>query len=262
MFAGRAPAAVPAEGPTPVPPPITVDVLSSHTGEAVDWGADRNRIVATGPGDNTDGNIREVFAFAGVPESVDHQTCAVWEDTAESSGSPRGNRQMGLALRVAPVRAGAGVKAITLTQNVYAGATWKFWVDVWWVEDPTDPEFHGVASFDLLRTVGTGATAVPPPWHVCARVRGDVFSFKLWTGSEPEPRWSDPARVFSTRLPPGWVYAGRPGGYLGHLGAGETAAFSDLRTRSRPSPTPPAAPGVGHRARPATPVLGRPGYVG
>lgn len=65
--------------------------------------------------------------------------------------------------------------------------------------------------------VGTGDPGVAPPWNVCAQVRGALFRFKLWTGTSPEPQWRDATRVYSTRLPNGWVYPGHAGGYIGHL---------------------------------------------
>jgi hypothetical protein len=141
-----------------------------------------------------------------------------------------------------------------------------FWVDVWNVTDPARPDFDGVKQFDLHSIVGSSDHAVPPPWHVCARVQGLTVRFKIWSADEVEPTWQDATRVFTTRLPAGWDYPGHAGGYVGHLRATQPASFSNLVTRPLPSlPTkstssPPS--GAPTLAPVATPVLGWPIYVG
>lgn len=254
-------------GERPIHDPVQVGILTSASGHHFDYSGTARRITARGPVGSDDGNLREVFWSPKTAPHRDQEACTVWDDTADSPGSPDGNRQMGLALRIAAATGdGHGIKAITLTQNIYGGATWKFWVDVWRVVDPAQPEFDGVKQFDLLPIVGNGDHAVPPPWHVCARVQGLTFRFKIWSADEVEPTWQDATRVFTTRLPAGWDYPGHAGGYVGHLRATQPASFSNLVTRPLPSlPTkstssPPS--GAPTLAPVATPVLGWPIYVG
>lgn len=246
--------------------PVEVGTLSSASGQGFGYSGTDRRLTAQAPPATTDGNLREVFWADNAPWSFDQETCATWNDTATSGGSVADNRQMGLALRISPATSDGrrGLRAITLTQNVYAGATWVFWVDVWKVVDPTEPKFHGVKQFDLRPVVGFAQATPPPPWHVCARVRGRTFTFKIWTGTNPEPTWHDTTHVFTTHLPAGWNYPGYAGGYIGHLRPGASASFSGLSTRSLPpvasrmpgsSRTPSVAPS-------ATPLLGWPAYIG
>jgi hypothetical protein len=247
------------------PPHVEVGTLTSASGQDFDYAGSTHHLSAGAPADNTDENIREVFWPSDSTPRVDEEVCAVWDDTADSAGAPDGNRQMGLALRIAPATSdGRGLKAITLTQNVFRGATWIFWVDVWNVKDPAHPDFVGVKSFDLLRVVGFGGRAIAPPWHVCAQAQGATFRFRVWTDGETDPGWQDAQRVFTTRLPAGWDYPGLAGGYVGHLWASQTASMTNLVTRalrstsgtsSTPSPS-------GREAPAAIPVLGWPKYVG
>ncbi len=247
--------------------PVVVGTLTSASGHHFDYTGTANRLTARGPADSVDGNIREVFWQSGSVRRSDQQVCTIWDDTSQSPGSPHGNRQMGLALRVAPATSdGRGLKAITLTQNVYGGATWMFWVDVWNVTDPARPDFDGVKQFDLHSIVGSSDHAVPPPWHVCARVQGLTFRFKIWSATEVEPTWHDATHVFTATLPNGWNYPGHAGGYVGHLHSSQTASFSDLATRPLPARSTPSEPSrsgsPGGTDPVARSVLGWPTYVG
>ena len=252
--------------------PVEAATLSSSEGERYTYSGDAAHLTARAPALVADRSIREVFWQPDVAPTEDEQVCTVWDDTASSAGSPKGNRQMGLALRIAPATSdGRGVRAITLTQNVFAGATWIFWVDAWNVVDPghgqSTPvrQFAAVHQFDLFPIVGIGATATAPPWHVCAQVQGLTFRFKLWTGTEREPAWDDKSRVFATALPAGWDYAGHAGGYIGHLWSSQTASFSNLTTKRIKSTD---ATGSGQQpswvdaAPPATAVPAQPTYTG
>lgn len=257
----------PAAGERPIRNSVKVGVLTPASGHHFDYSETARRITARGPAGSDDGNIREVFWQSGSVRRSDQQVCTIWDDTAQSPGSPHGNRQMGLAVRIAPATSdGRGLKAITLTQNVYGGATWMFWVDVWNVSDPARPDFDGVKQFDLHSIVGSGDHAVPPPWHVCARVQGLTFRFKIWSATEVEPTWHDATRVFTATLPNGWSYPGHAGGYVGHLHSSQSASFSDLATRPLPVRSTPAGPSRSGSAGGTVPVarsvLGWPAYVG
>lgn len=245
--------------------PVEVGSLASTGRQRLTYTGSTDHLTVSAPAGIVGGETREVFWTPGARALADQQVCAVWDDTASSLDPPARNRQPGLALRIAPATAdGRGVRAVTLTQNVYAGATWTFWVDVWSVTDPARPDFRGVEKFELDPIVGFGPTAVPPPWHVCARARGRTFTFKIWTGTNPEPAWDDPKQAFTTRLPAGWDYPGHAGGYIGHLRAGEQSSFSQLTTSALYSAAPqPASPRARRRIAPvATPMLGWPTYVG
>lgn len=257
----------PVAGERPNHDPVQVGILTSASGHHFEYSGTARRVTARGPAGSDDGNLREVFWRPKADPHRDQEVCTVWDDTADSSGSPDGNRQMGLALRIAPATGdGRGIKAITLTQNVYGGATWMFWVDVWNVTDPARPDFDGVKQFDLHSIVGSSDHAVPPPWHVCARVQGLTFRFKIWSATEVEPTWHDATHVFTATLPNGWNYPGHAGGYVGHLHSSQTASFSDLATRPLPARSTPSEPSrsgsPGGTDPVARSVLGWPTYVG
>ncbi|MBS1847156.1 MAG: hypothetical protein JST73_02670 [Actinobacteria bacterium] len=244
---------------------VNTGVLSSANGESFSFDQHGGGITASAPAGNTDGNIREVFWRSGAAFGSDEQTCATWNDDATSVGSPGGNRQMGLALRIAPATGnGRGIKAVTLTQNIWAGVTWAFWMNVWSVVDPTNTQFQALHEFDVAPIIGFGPTAVPPPWHVCARVVGLTFSFKVWTGTNPEPSWTDATHVFTASLPAGWDYPGDAGAYVGHLRSTESARFSGLSTRTLPVTATGRNSDVsaGRAAPVATPDFAWPTYVG
>ena len=129
---------------------------------------------------------------------------------------------------------GERIKAITVTENVWSAAIWIFNVHVW-DSTNTGHEFTAVAQFDLSSIVGkfwiddggnVQSTLVGPPWHVCAAVTGDLFRFKVWTGADQEPTWSDPTHVFAATLPDGWDYPGVAGWYIGHLRETYSATIS------------------------------------
>ena len=61
-----------------------------------------------------------------------------------------------------------------------------------------------------------------------ARAVDDVVSFKVWPADEPEPGWAAWDYVRAVRLPPGWLAAGNPGWYVGHLQPGDAIRYRDL----------------------------------
>lgn len=188
------------------------------------------------PGSPADENVREVFWNDDTEWAADQEACARWDTVGNSvDGGPI---QPGLALRIAPAHAdNTGIKAVTVTENVWYYGVWLFNVHVWNSKNTAAP-FTLVRSFDLSSLVGkitvvdgtTIDTMVAPPWYVCARAIGRTFSFMVWTGSNPRPSWNDPTHVFTTTLPAGWDQAGYAGGYIGHVRAGQSARFSQLTT--------------------------------
>ncbi len=72
---------------------------------------------------------------------------------------------------------------------------------------------------------------LPLPWDLCAKTVGNRVTFKAWPETEPEPAYGDPTHGATVALPPGWVYPGNNGWYIGHLLPGDTARFAGLHVR-------------------------------
>ncbi len=210
--------------------------LTTQNWATYDYQVGTDTVTASMPAGVTDPNIREVFWRADTEPAVDDQTCITWDQTSASvQGGPI---QPGLAMRIASVGAhNEGLRAVTLTENVLYAGTWLFNVHVWDTRFPVPMKL--LRTFDVSRVVGRIATIdgratnlmVQPPWHLCGRIVGDTFTFKVWTRDNPEPSWQNPHQVFSVQLPPGWDYAGYSGGYIGHLHPGQSAtATAELPT--------------------------------
>ncbi len=210
--------------------------LTSASGMKYRYAGSRTGLFAI-PGTPTwDTNVREVFWYPDSKFAADQQACMTWNIVA---GETRpGLLQPGVALRIAPVTAdNKGVKAVTVTQNIYFAGIWMFNVHVWNSLDSAHP-FTQIANFDLSPVVGSligsAAPMVRSPWHVCARVVDRTFSFMVWTGTNPKPAWNDPLHVRTATLPAGWDYSGYAGGYIGHLHQGQAGAFSAVATQVLP----------------------------
>jgi len=210
--------------------------LTTQNWATYDYQVSGDSVTASMPARITDPNVREVFWRVDTEPAVDEQTCITWDQTSESvEGEPI---QPGLALRIASVGSrNEGLRAVTLTENVLYAGTWLFNVHVWDTRSPVPMTL--LKTFDVSGVVGRIANVdgraanymVQPPWHLCGRVVGDTFTFKVWTQDNPEPSWQNPNQVFSVQLPPGWVYAGYSGGYIGHLHPGQSAtATAELPT--------------------------------
>lgn len=204
--------------------PGNVATLTSADGRAYGYTGDGAHTTAWAGDGPIDENLREVFWPADTPFRLDHEVCMTWNDPATNGDRPY--PQPGLALRIAPSGAdGTGVKAVTITQNVFGSAIWLAWVGVWDTGSGVMPA--GVARFDLFSIVSADAHTMQSPWRVCGRVRGDQVTFKVWIDG-PEPSWSDPTHVFGTTIPREWVQPGYAGGYIGHLHSGGSATFDDI----------------------------------
>lgn len=213
--------------------------LTSASGEVFTNVADASNATISAAPTNTDGNVREVFWRDTTPWYHNQQVCTTWDDVVDVSTVDKLQAlqtdqlyQPGLALRIAKTADGDHYRAITITQNIWNGGLWLFWVDTWdTTPTGTDP-FTGVALFDLSQSVGsltaTSTTMAPPPWHICARIMDDQLSFMVWTGDNPQPSWDDPSLVHTAQLPAGWDYPGFVGGYVGHLHAGQSATYSGM----------------------------------
>ena len=195
-------------------------------------------LLVSAPSTNVGGDLRMLMWQADRPATVNQQACATWLSVIDLSerglsgiaGNPH-LWQPGLALRI--VTDGTVTKALSIAQNVWAGAMWVFWVQMW--DTAKVPKMQASIEFDARHLLTTSAPGAPvrfaaPPWHVCARVVGDRLDFKLWTGQSAEPSYADPEHAFHARLPADWVYAGYTGTYAGHLKPGTTVRFSGITT--------------------------------
>lgn len=202
--------------------------LTAPAGQSYHFGGDATHTTAHAAPTETNPNIRTLFWGPEAPYVADQQVCLTWDDPATTLGRPY--PQPGLAFRIAPSGpAGTGIRAVTITQNVFGRAIWIAWVNTWDTSKRATPD--PVTRFDLYPIVSIDSNTMRSPWHVCGRVRGDEIDFKVWIDGA-EPTWNDPHHVFSTHLPAGWDTPGYAGGYIGHLQPGAVASFSDIEVRA------------------------------
>lgn len=191
---------------------ITRDALDHYTLSPTESGV---RVHGDLP--NVDGNTRLVLWRRGLPEVVDGESCAAWT----SQGGER--VQQGAALRVN--REGGKLRAVTVTQNVWFSSST---FNVHTVDTSRAGAPYRIEG-QILMSDSFFASGPPPlPWRFCARAMDDTVTLKIWTSSEAEPSWFDPAHTGRVTLPEGWDHAGQFGWYAGHLDPGGHAEFSDM----------------------------------
>lgn len=215
----------PVEGPVPAPR-FAMSYLTRDGSDRFDLNGGTGTMVASAPSSNQRGNTRALVVSEQTPASFDQESCAAWTDVQGSFV------QQGVALRVR--QESGGPRAITVTRNIFGGAGWIFNVHVW----APGRGFEMIGQEDLRDVVGSPSEGGhrPFPWHICARAVGDRVEFKVWTGTEPTPAWGNARHGGVYQLPVGWVYAGRPGGYVGHLPPDGSASSARLRTADYPRP--------------------------
>jgi hypothetical protein len=170
------------------------------------------------PGTNTGDNTRTVFFPQRGASTTDGTACATW--LSESAW----NVQEGVALRIS---SDAGrTRAITITKNVFAGATWIFNVHVW--DTGSWTQLTQVGAVDLGAALSRNGWPLPLPWRLCARADGPTIQLRAWRAGEEEPAWGDRLHSGSVRVDPQWVYPGQGGWYIGHLPPGGTVEFAGL----------------------------------
>ena len=110
---------------------------------------------------NTSANLRSAFWPADSPLVTDAQTCATWASQSLSTA------QQGAALRVATVD--GSTRAVTVTKNIFYGATWLFNVHTW--DTSATPAFHPVGGVLLKSELWPDDVESPLPWHeaICQR---------------------------------------------------------------------------------------------
>jgi len=200
-------------------------------------GTDRYAVTRTGSSvsitadaANTGGNLRLALWPTDAPATTDAMACTTLTSEVGNAAD-----QEGLVLRLAPTADGLGTRAITVTKNIEFGLWMIFNVHVWDTTQASPYTF--LTHFDLSSVVATilfwgNVNPVPYPWHLCARVSGSLLQFMVWTGTNPQPQWTDGSRVNQVTLPPGWVYPGVAGWYVGHLHAGDTVTYDGLQAAS------------------------------
>ncbi|HEY7938628.1 MAG TPA: hypothetical protein VID05_02280 [Acidimicrobiales bacterium] len=202
------------------PLPLAHATLTKEAADRYQYLHVRRYLTVRAPVTNVGGETRQVYWPARAQPSTTQESCETWS----SANGPLD--QQGVALRIAPTADGRGLRAFTITKNVWMLGYWLFNVHVW--DTRHKHPFTLLASFDVEPQLGRDVFTYP--WHICARVRGDVLQFVVWTTDHLQPSWSDAKAVHRVRLPPGSTYRGRAGWYIGHLGASDVATFTDLWT--------------------------------
>jgi hypothetical protein len=203
----------------PLPPELAAAAITREPPESVyqvTYGSDQLTVTSTAAG----GNTRIVVWPRAQAASADQIACATFRSESDAIN------QEGVALRTR--RDGARTRVITVTKNVWAGATWTFNVHTWDTSQPGVPPPR--AQFPL-----TSLASQPFPWRLCARVAGTVVEVSAWRITGPgqdDPVWGDPERGGSVDLGPDWAAPGQPGWYAGHLKQGHTVSYGDLVARS------------------------------
>lgn len=211
--------------PVPTFDQTTPPALSFHhlTRDGVDTFASAarpGRLDLWAPPDNQGTNTRMLVYPGSQPVTDNHQACATWES---QDGY---NAQQGLALRIRHDLPEGRWRALTVTKNVMWGANWQFNVLSWDSRQPGSWQMWG--SVNLAGVFWPGQQLTPLPWRVCARVEGDLVKVKGWPAGAAEPGWDDAVHTGAVRVPAEWVYPGKAGWYVGHLGPGQRTTMTDL----------------------------------
>ena len=207
------------------PSPMATTVLTPDGTDVYDVSRNGSTLDMSAPATNSAGNLREAIWPSDAPAVTNEMSCATWSTQVGSLFD-----QEGVMLRVAPTDDGLGTRAISVTKNVIYGFVWVFNVHVWDTRHVNG--YTLIGQFDLSKTLITGTTIIPFPWHICARVSGSTFQFMVWVGDNPQPSWTDASNVEQLTLPDGWVYPGEAGWYIGHLHPGDDVTYTDLQTSS------------------------------
>jgi hypothetical protein len=170
-------------------------------------------------------NLRMVWTTSDTPVSRDQQACDTWGITDGPI------TQQGVALRIEDER-GSVSRAICVMKNIWMGGTWIF--NAIGFEHGA---FVVLGTVDLSESFHPNGIVTRLPWRMCARVQDRNLSWKVWPTDLREPAWGDASFGATVTLPDHWVYAGRPGFYVGHLETGDDAEFTDESVATlRPDP--------------------------
>jgi hypothetical protein len=199
---------------------IKTAVLTPDGADSYTFSADGNGVVtAAAPASNHGSNLRKVLWIKETAKSLNASSCATWRSETTSA------IQQGAALRI--VKGDGYTRAVTVSKNIYFGATWIINLHVW--DSRKNPAFRQIGQFDLSQTLRPNGTPAPLPWRLCARALGSTLEFKVWRlGVEPEPAWDDVNHGGKATIPAKWVEPGKAGLYVGHIPAGGSATYSHV----------------------------------
>jgi hypothetical protein len=197
-------------------------VLTPDGADVYTFASDANGVItASAPVDNGGANLRNVFWIKGAPAAVDASSCATWTNATSV------RVQQGAALRI--IRRSSYTRAVTVTKNIYYGATWIINLHVW--DSRENPAGRAIGAFDMSDELWPDGEPAPLPWRLCARAVGSTLEFKIWRpNDEPEPAWGDRAHGGAAAVPAGWVQVGKTGLYAGHIPPDGSATFADVTT--------------------------------
>jgi hypothetical protein len=171
---------------------------------------------------NSDPNIRMVWWNANERARQDEVSCTSF--TAIDTSFNASLIQEGVALRVQ--RGAAGLRALTVTKNIYAHAVWNFNLHWWKVSPSGTVSLSRIAWFNMSAALVVSGKLSPTPWNLCARAVGTTVTILVWPSGEATPAWSDPVHAASATVPGSWVYPGLAGWYVGHDRTGGTVTYA------------------------------------
>lgn len=182
-------------------PTVQELVLVPHGTDKYTYSWDSSGAIRADAPSTNDPNLSELRTATWINEAsaLNQEVCAIWK---EDSGPIA---QEGLALRI------HGDKAITVTKNVWLGATWIENFHAW-----TNSGGEGTVQFGTIN-LESELRDKPFPWHVCAQALGNQFMVKFWLPGELEPVYGDPTHGGVATIPDGWNEAGTKGVYFGHI---------------------------------------------
>lgn len=200
----------------------TGGVITPNQGDTYEIVDQGTGFSAEAPTANTDINLRVAVAKDSAPVSVNQSACVTWNGPNNSTIQP------GVVLRSRT--ADGHTRAIMVTNNVSFAFRPGFNVHL--ADSAAAIKLTQVGAGTLVGGVGEFWKLKDLPWRICARAIGATIDVMAWSLADfsHEPDWGTPGVGYSTQVPPQWVTAGRPGAYVGHVGPGTKAQFSDLDT--------------------------------
>jgi hypothetical protein len=210
--------------PTATTPTFGVPMTRDGTPYSFTPIADRQmRVLATS---STGGDTREFIYSPNQTNLVDSTVCATVRATAPF--------QPGLLVRINSDGPFGQLRAFGVDENVWGPAYNVFNLMTW--NASLDPPFALYAHFTIP---GLPVSTEHFPLNMCARTTGRLFQFIVWTAGMSQPNWGDPNWGGSVTCPTDIPATGWSGYYLGHLTAGNSATFNNLRVRPDGQPGSP-----------------------
>ena len=219
VLAGSACAAGVTKMIEPIDPSLRAAVLTRDDGDRFSLSMAGGSVTVSAAVANTGGNSRFVFWRPADLPRAEAQSCSTW--SAETAIV----NQEGEALRIVT---SAGDTRVLIADKNILGPKYFFNLMTW---DTATNKAVLLDQVDLGSVFGPNPDRpVAFPWRMCMRAVANTVSFKVWPASHAEPAWGDPAYGASVNLPSGWQASGQAGWYVGHLGPGDSATFTNLTT--------------------------------